>query len=94
METAVKVSSAWFSQQIHGETICSSCGSNKKSGVCSFISVQRSMFNHGSRGMVRKEMRRSVVKGCEWNSNTNGDVKINGSCGKFYDIAEENMRFV
>ncbi|XWS33481.1 hypothetical protein CRYUN_Cryun22dG0087000 [Craigia yunnanensis] len=94
MATAVKVSPAWIFQQNHGEIICSSWGSNKKSGFCSFTSVQRSMFNHGLRGMVRKEMRRSVVKGCQWNSNTNGEVKINGSCGKFYDIEEEDLRFV
>ncbi|WRX10670.1 hypothetical protein QQP08_003157 [Theobroma cacao] len=40
--------------------------------------------------MARRELKRSVVKGCEWNR----EVKINGCCGKFYDISEEDLRFV
>ncbi|XP_021301006.1 uncharacterized protein LOC110429341 isoform X2 [Herrania umbratica] len=69
--------------------ICSSCRSNKPS-FCSFISFQRSWFNDGLRGMARMELKKSVVKGYEWNR----EVEINGCCGKFYDISEEDLRFV
>ncbi|XP_022774121.1 probable amino-acid acetyltransferase NAGS2, chloroplastic [Durio zibethinus] len=87
MATAVKVSPARMNSQANYGKFCSSCRSNNK------LSFQRSMFDHGWRGiLVRKEMRRSVVKGCEWKKHNN--TNNNGCCGKFYDITEEELRFV
>ncbi|XVF61367.1 hypothetical protein PTKIN_Ptkin08bG0123800 [Pterospermum kingtungense] len=95
MATAAKPSHAWINlQQNQGEIMCSSCQSFTKSSFCStFVRFERSRFNHGLRGKARKKMRRSMVKGCEWNSNNDTEVKINGG-RKFYDISEEDLRFV
>ncbi|OMP01801.1 hypothetical protein COLO4_11586 [Corchorus olitorius] len=88
--TAAKASTtsaaAWISQINHGQICCSSsCRRNESSSsFCSFSSFRGGLSYAGR--LLRERKRSSAVKGI------NGEAKINGN--KFYDVSEEDLRFV